>query len=608
VVIFRKCVRLLVLAVVALAAASEPGGGETAARTTSHLLFVGNRDGDDDLYAIDPAGRKLAALTVNRVDDAGAVVSRDGRHLAFRRSERHNTYLYVSDGAGKNVRRVAEGVPLGWTPGASRLAFLPGGGRSGEPVRIAVVGADGTGVQLIPGAPDGAIVEFGGWSSDGRTLAYTRQSVDPATGDLDTELVVADPATIEHALDSVPGDALLAPAWSPTTRLLAYKRIDPVSRTSQLVVADPDAGTKRVVTAATGPPRWSPEGLRLLYSDSDVLKIVDLIHSGKITELARAPGLEVSERPVYAWSPDGLRVAFVDSRGLSVVGAGGRERTLVWPAPPPTSRAFEHVLWSPYSRALAFDDDGLRVVGIDGTGRRSLVSRGSVELVAWLPRPVPPEAQARRASPLPRIERVGRRLLASQGPIKELVASGSRAGVVSEKSRLACAHVLVWTPRARALARADRVVPCGPYPVLTIGGLDIHGNRLTWSADWSCGNTGCDHVDYAGVLRSPRRLRVRPSFVSVGYEGRPPKLPCVVCGRPAPTRRKPDVVPGRVATFVRGRTVIVRLLRTKTIHILRPPGFGQVLARLTPAGLFYGYSLGGGAYPGRVVFVPLGTL
>ena len=152
-------------------------------------------------------------------------------------------------------------------------------------------------------------------------------------------------------------------------------------------------------------------------------------------------------------------------------------------------------------------------------------------------------------------------------------------------------------------------MPCGLFlphrPPL--GGLDISDARLR-SGNWSCGNTECDRVNNSGVVRSPRRMAVERTLVVVTYDIPPPDLPCVVCRQPSPSRGRPDRVAGIAIVYVRGKTIVLKLVRTGTTRLIRPPAVGPVFARLTRAGLFYGYSLGGGAYPGRVVFVPLPAL
>jgi hypothetical protein len=103
-------------------------------------------------------------------------------------------------------------------------------------------------------------------------------------------------------------------------------------------------------------------------------------------------------------------------------------------------------------------------------------------------------------------------------------------------------------------------------------------------------------------------MAVERKFVVVTYDGPLPKLPCVVCGQPNPSRARPDRVPRVAAAYVTGNTIVLKLVRTGTTRLIRLPGVGPVFARLTRAGLFYGYSLGGGEYPGRVAFVPLASL
>jgi hypothetical protein len=78
----------------------------------------------------DPAGRRFAALTVDSEDERDFVASRDGRHLAFRRTR--SGAVYVADGAGRHLRKVGEGFPVGWSPDGSLLAFFTQGGLSAK--------------------------------------------------------------------------------------------------------------------------------------------------------------------------------------------------------------------------------------------------------------------------------------------------------------------------------------------------------------------------------------------------------------------------------------------------------------------------------------------
>ena len=602
-----------VLGFLVVCAALVPAGAATRVALglsppPSHLLFTSNRDGDSDVYAIDPAGRRLAALTVNKREDVNLVVSSDGRHVAYRRDG-----LYVADGAGRHAKKVdGLGSPAGWSPDGSRLAFWTGP----EGAELDVVSADGARRQVVANAGEGGTFpEFEGWSRGGSELAYTRYSFDPATGDTRSELLVAPIGGPAQVLTSAPGEALFSAAWSPTANVLAYHRLDEAQQQSQLAVTDLESGATAVLaTGSSGPPVWSPDGSRLVYSTpgplslQGTLKMTDLRNQTTVG-LATADGLGPDADPVYVWSPSGLRVAFTDWLGLFVVGADGQGRRLLRRGSRslgPTGTITQPT-WSPDGTAIAFQDEGLRVIRADGSDLQTLATRGTIEIGAWVSGAV--TNRAPRATSLPPQEIGSSFLLRSRGRIKQLVTSGANAAVLTRKSTLDCEHVFVWTGRTPMLVRASRPIPCGAYEVSRLGGLDIHGRQLRWSSEWGCGNSECDRVSYAGQLLAPTRLRVREKLITIFFDvGHRPSLPCVVCGRPNPTSRMPDVVPGHVAMYVRRRTIYLRLQQTRSVKVLRPPGVGRVLARLTHVGLFYAFNLEAGSYPGRVAFIPLATL
>jgi Tol biopolymer transport system component len=584
--------------------------GATAHRDAveSHLIFASNRDGATHAYAIDPYGRRFAALTVGRQEDRELVVSRDGRHIAFRRTEHGHDLIYVADGAGRHLARVGEGDPAGWSPDGSRLAFFSRGGSSREPMGLAVVDGNGKAKQTLVGG-GGSFTEFEGWAPDGHELAYTIEAVQPATGDTATELRTVDLSGTQRLLWSQTGEIWYSASWAPDGRRLAYRRF--ANGQSEIAVADADSGSTTVVASGDsfGPPVWSPDGTKLLYSRTGAatgsLDVVDLA-AGTDSKLTSTAAIEYEPTAAWAWSPAGDRILWSDASGMYVADAAGADRRRLvdatWIGPP------AHGVWSPDGGEVAFASNGLHTIRADGTDPRLLAARGSIQLVAWLGGAVPPGA--RKAPHLPALERSSRRLLRLRGRVRELVAAGGTAGVVSARSRLDCVHVVAWSPRARAVARAARPVPCDPVLPAhwsLVGGLDIDGVTLSWSSDWSCGNTECDRVAYEGVLRHPGTLAVDSRFLSVPYDGPPPKLPCVVCPEPNPTRGNPDVVAGRARVYVR-RDVVVVHVHGAPERVLRPPGIGPVYARLTRVGLFYAYSLAGGAYPGRVRFVPLGEL
>jgi Tol biopolymer transport system component len=379
-------------ALVALGAAAP---SQPTAAPASHLLFASNRDGDGDGYATDPAGRRYAALTVDSEDERNFVASRDGRHLAFRRTR--SGAVYVADGAGRHLREVGEGFPVGWSPDGSLLAFFSQEGAEASGIRV--VNADGTGARpLVAGG--GSFTEFEGWSADGQELAFTLEAVDPDTGDPYSELRTVDLGGSQHLLHSHLGEMWYSATWSPSSHELAF-RAD-----FQIVVVDADSGTTKVVANAEslGGPVWSPDGTKLLFSrghgaGQNSLAVADLAR-GTTSQLVSTGPIEYEQVASYSWSPAGDRVAWLDTNGLFDVRADGQGRTRLRNAPwigwPP---GVGPATWSPNGDALAFEEGGLRSIRPDGTGLKTLAERGSVELLGWVPGPVP--SAAPRAATLP---------------------------------------------------------------------------------------------------------------------------------------------------------------------------------------------------------------
>jgi Tol biopolymer transport system component len=561
----------------------------------SHLLFVSNRDGDGDVYAVGAGGHPLAALTRD-ADDEHSLVSKDGRRLAFTR-DRNGPIVYTSDGVGRHVRRVGSGEPLAWSAGNARLAYDAGG--------IVVVNANGTHRLRLTKDRDSnpPTTTFEDWSPDGRQLVFSRRIGSDLVSHYELYVVdVTQPAPKPSLLASE--SSIVSASWSPAGNAIAFRYYDDSSNREAVAVVDPDSGRTRVLASAdrVSDPKWSPDGRRLLFSlgSYSVRSVTPLdaadIEAGTSTVLAHARGIDT-----FAWSPDGRAVAFTAERGLGIVDADGHDFRWL------RRQQFEpgSYTWSPDGTRLAFvDAGGLRTIQANGLGLRTLVTRGSIELVAWVRGPVP--AAAPRARPLPPIEVGSAVAFRSRGRVEQMVAAGGRAAVLSAASHLDGEHVTVWSPAARSVARGGPPDPTPPIPNYQLGGLRISGRNVSWSGDWSCGNSECSRKDFVAIVVSPTRLRVSVEYVVVSSKAYA-RLPCVVCGQPTPTRRHPDTVAGALSTYVSGRVIHV-LLHGRELNSIRPPGTGTVLARLGVAGLFYAYNLPRGPQPGQVRFVPLRTL
>ena len=98
------------------------------APTTPKILFTSTRDGNQEVYIMNPDGSKQENLTQHRANDRKAVWSPTGEKILFVSDRDGIQDLYLMDADGSNVRRVFEKVthryhPT-WAPDGKRFAYL----------------------------------------------------------------------------------------------------------------------------------------------------------------------------------------------------------------------------------------------------------------------------------------------------------------------------------------------------------------------------------------------------------------------------------------------------------------------------------------------------
>ncbi|RKU22498.1 hypothetical protein C6503_03890 [Candidatus Poribacteria bacterium] len=96
------------------------------APTTPKILFISSRDGNWEVYMMNPDGSEQVNLTQHPADDRGAAWSPTGEQILFTsdRRRKHMWDLYLMDADGSNVRRVFKKKAEGWR---DRPAWSPDG-------------------------------------------------------------------------------------------------------------------------------------------------------------------------------------------------------------------------------------------------------------------------------------------------------------------------------------------------------------------------------------------------------------------------------------------------------------------------------------------------
>ncbi len=251
--------------------------------TGGKIAFSSDRDGNDEIYVMNPDGTNATRLTNNRAIDELPRWSPDGKRIVFQSKRDGNYEVYIMNSDGSDQENITnnpadDGTPC-WSPDGHTIAFYSN--RDGKN-QIYSMNVDGTELKKLTNENTGAFAPD--WSPNGRQIAFTssiKSELTPsviAVMNVDgSSRKILNPASYSAFLNGV------YPKWSPDGKIILFHwvGIDEVTLCA-IEAEDPKDGTF-----------WEP------YS----------LFYGTIKQL-----FEKSHNGFASWSRDGEKIVFQSDR------------------------------------------------------------------------------------------------------------------------------------------------------------------------------------------------------------------------------------------------------------------------------------------------------
>jgi len=231
---------------------------------TSKIVFISNRDGNDELYMMDYDGHNQNRITFNTVKDYMPTWSADGKSVAYTSYRQDRAGLYILNiYEGKQIEVQNRGTNFGATfsPDGKKIAFCSTLEEGNSEIYVA--NSDGSNIKRL--TFNKAIDTAPSWSPTSREIAFTSDR----GGTPQIYIMDAEGSNVRRV--SFGGSYFDGPAWSPAGDMIAYvSRVDSVFDIYVLNLRTNQTIKLTESNARNESPSWSPDGRHIVFSSNRI--------------------------------------------------------------------------------------------------------------------------------------------------------------------------------------------------------------------------------------------------------------------------------------------------------------------------------------------------
>lgn len=229
---------------------------------TSKIVFISNRDGNDELYMMDFDGHNQTRISFNTIKDYMPAWSSDGQSVAYTSYRQGKAGLYILniyEGKQTEVQNEGTNFSAAFSPDGKKLAFCSTLEEGNSEIYVA--NSDGTNIKRL--TFNKAIDTAPTWSPTSREIAFTSDR----GGTPQIYIMDAEGSNVRRV--SFGGSYFDGPAWSPAGDMIAYvARVDQVFDIYVLNLRTNQTIKLTESNARNESPSWAPDGRHIVFSSN----------------------------------------------------------------------------------------------------------------------------------------------------------------------------------------------------------------------------------------------------------------------------------------------------------------------------------------------------